>query len=148
MASANDAANEILARENALMEAKNHPDFEKNPTRIMHFYDGDAIQLFDLHDMQLEGAAVADMFDRVSPTFIGQCQIHNVRAVAGADVAFSSLVEEYTGHLRDGGDDITLVFRMTHGWKKIDGEWKIVHEHWSFPVDAATGQARIADPLP
>lgn len=148
MAPEHDAAAEILARENALMEAKNDPDFIPNPTRIMTFYDADAIQLFDLHEMQLEGAAVPAMFNVVSPTFIGQCQIHNVRVTASEDVAFSSLIEVYTGHLRDSGDEVTLVFRMTHGWKKIAGEWLIVHEHWSFPVDPATGQARIADPLP
>lgn len=143
-----DPIAEVQAREIELMEAKNHPDFVANPLRIMSFYDTKALRHFDLHDMQLEGEQVAAMFDEVSPTFIGACQIHDVRVEAEGNLAFSSLIEVYDGHLRDSGEHITLTFRMTHGWKKIDGQWRIVHEHWSYPVDAATGQARINDPLP
>jgi len=139
---------EIKAREIALMEAKNHPDFVKNPRRILGFYDNSTVRHFDLHEMQLEGAAVGDMFDAVSPTFIGEATIHDVRVEADGSVGFASLIENYVGHLRDSGEHVSLTFRMTHGWKKIDGQWLIVHEHWSYPVDAATGLARIADPLP
>ncbi len=142
------AVAEILARENELMEAKNHPDFVANPTRIMAFYDLGALRHFDLNLMQLEGNQVTEMFAEVSPTFIGAATIHDVRAEAEGNIAFSSLIEVYDGHLRDTGEHITLTFRMTHGWRKIDGQWLIVHEHWSYPVDAATGQARINDPLP
>lgn len=147
-ATQNDAVKEIMAREVALMEAKNHPDFVKNPRRILEFYDTEAVRLFDLHKMVLNGSEVGDMFAEVSPTFIGAATIHQVKAEAEGNIAFSSLIEKYVGHLRDSDEAVTLVFRMTHGWKKIDGKWLIVHEHWSFPVDEGTGQARIADPLP
>lgn len=143
-----DPVAEIMARESALMEAKNHPDFERNPTRILEFYDKKLMYLFDLNEMLLEGDQIGEMLNRVSPTFIGKCTIHDVRVQAEGNIGFSSLVENYVGHLRDSGDHVSLTFRMTHGWKKVDNEWLIVHEHWSFPVDAATGQARISDPLP
>lgn len=146
--STNNPTAEILAREVELMEAKNHPDFVANPTRIMSFYDIDTLRHFDLNEMQLEGREVSEMFAEVSPTFIGAAAIHDVRAFAEGSVGFSSLVEVYDGHLRDTGDHITLTFRMTHGWRKVDGQWLITHEHWSYPVDPATGLARINDPLP
>lgn len=146
--SLSNPAAEILAREVELMEAKNHPDFVANPLRILSFYDTDALRHFDLNAMQLEGKEVGEMFAAVSPTFIGQATIHDVRANAEGSIGFASLIEVYDGHLRDTGDHITLTFRMTHGWRKVDGQWLIVHEHWSYPVDPATGVARINDPLP
>ncbi len=146
--SSGDPVAEILARENELMEAKNRAGFLVNPRSILSFYDSKAIRLFDLHSMQLVGDAVGDMFAAVSPEFIGEARINNVEVVAGEDVAFSSLIEVYSGYLRETREDVTLTFRMTHGWRKVDGQWVIVHEHWSYPVDAATGVARTNDPLP
>ncbi len=39
------------------------------------------------------------------------------------------------------GKKRTLTFRATNVYRKIDGQWRIVHEHNSFPVDLATGRA-------
>jgi len=147
-ASDSDPVAEIRAREEALVESKNHPGFVEDPCRILEFYNTNSIRLFDLHENWLDGDAVGEMLKVVSPTFIGQASLHDVRIEASGDVGFSYLIESYVGHLRDSGEAVTLNFRQTHGWKKIDGKWLIVHEHWSFPVDAATGQARTTDPLP
>ena len=148
LTSANDPVAEIKAREVELMEAKNHPDFVKNPRRILSFYENKTIRLFDLHEMQLDGEQVGEMFAKVSPGFIGAATIHDVRVEAEGNIGFSSLVESYVGHVRDTGEAVTLNFRMSHGWKKIDGQWLIMQEHWSYPADEKTGLARTADPLP
>ena len=39
------------------------------------------------------------------------------------------------------GKRLKLVFRWTDVLRKINGKWLVVHEHVSFPVDAATGKA-------
>ena len=31
--------------------------------------------------------------------------------------------------------------RVTAGYQRIDGEWKVIHEHWSAPFDMETGAA-------
>ena len=39
------------------------------------------------------------------------------------------------------GKTVNMILRITHGYRKIDGKWLIVHEHVSVPVDAASGKA-------
>jgi ketosteroid isomerase-like protein len=55
-------------------------------------------------------------------------QIH-----AGDEVAFATAI----GHCRNiepDGQIIPLDFRLTMGFRKIDGRWRIVHEHHSLPA--------------
>ena len=48
-----------------------------------------------------------------------------------------------TGTGKDGkAMDITV--RVTDVYRKIDGKWLAVHEHVSWPVDLATGQADLS----
>lgn len=51
--------------------------------------------------------------------------------VAG-DVAFVTALEHMAGTKTDG-EDVSLWFRTTLGLKRLDGAWKIVHEHQSVP---------------
>ncbi|HEX3968128.1 MAG TPA: nuclear transport factor 2 family protein [Edaphobacter sp.] len=55
-------------------------------------------------------------------------QIHT-----GSDVAFATA----SGHCRNiepNGQIIPLDFRLTMGFRKVDGRWRIVHEHHSLPA--------------
>ncbi len=42
------------------------------------------------------------------------------------------------------GKQRTLTFRATNVYRKIEGHWRIIHEHNSFPVDLVTGRADIS----
>jgi uncharacterized protein (TIGR02246 family) len=57
---------------------------------------------------------------------------HDVSVTAGADVAFASAI----GRCRylDAGAPTPLEFRLTMGLRKIDGKWRITHEHHSVPA--------------
>ncbi len=58
----------------------------------------------------------------------------DVRITAGSDVAFATA----TGHcvaIDSDGHREPLKFRLTMGFRKIDGEWRITHEHHSLPAD-------------
>jgi len=48
------------------------------------------------------------------------------------DVAYVTALERMAGTKKDG-KDVDLWFRTTLGLKKIDGTWKIAHEHQSVP---------------
>ncbi|CAD5106328.1 YybH family protein [Zestomonas carbonaria] len=37
--------------------------------------------------------------------------------------------------------------RVTQGFRKLDGRWAIIHEHFSFPIDMESGKA-ISDAQP
>jgi hypothetical protein len=42
------------------------------------------------------------------------------------------------------GKPIDMTFRVSDGYKKINGKWMIVEEHLSFPVDVASGKADLS----
>jgi ketosteroid isomerase-like protein len=60
---------------------------------------------------------------------------HELTVVAGADVAFASAIlwcgpdSSVTPADKDG-----FLFRLTVGLRKVDGDWRIAHEHHSVPA--------------
>lgn len=52
---------------------------------------------------------------------------------ASGDVAFAHMLCHMTGARKEGGPT-DLWYRETYGFKKIDGAWKIAHEHQSVPI--------------
>ncbi|KJC50981.1 hypothetical protein UP09_02665 [Bradyrhizobium sp. LTSP885] len=54
--------------------------------------------------------------------------IDDIAITAGNDVAFAVAV------LRCGPPDSEFQFRLTIGLRKIDGDWRITHEHHSVPA--------------
>jgi uncharacterized protein (TIGR02246 family) len=56
----------------------------------------------------------------------------DVVVTAGTDVAFATAI----GRCRDlsSGKEVELDFRLTMGFRKRDGRWRIVHEHHSIPA--------------
>jgi ketosteroid isomerase-like protein len=59
-------------------------------------------------------------------------EIRDLRITVGSDVAFSHSLNRIQGTNTAGGKD-DLWFRHTLGFRKIDEQWKIVHEHESVP---------------
>jgi uncharacterized protein (TIGR02246 family) len=58
---------------------------------------------------------------------------HDVKITAGKDVAFATA----TGRCIDvdpKGKREELEFRLTMGLEKIDGRWRVMHEHHSLPA--------------
>jgi PhnB protein len=59
-------------------------------------------------------------------------EIHDPDIMIGESVAFSHSLNRMQGTKTDGGK-ADIWFRQTFGFHRIDGEWKIVHEHESVP---------------
>lgn len=62
-----------------------------------------------------------------------QFHFTEVKVTAGADVAFATAV----GHcvtFDKGGKPEPVDFRLTTGLRKIEGRWRIMHEHHSVPA--------------
>lgn len=57
----------------------------------------------------------------------------------GSSLAFSHCMVHVSGK-RKGGSAIDHHARVTHVYEKINGQWLIVHEHVSVPIDMATGK--------
>jgi uncharacterized protein (TIGR02246 family) len=63
-----------------------------------------------------------------------QFNFTNIEVTAGADVGFATA----TGHcvpINSNGQREPLAFRLTMGLRKVDGRWRIVHEHHSVPAE-------------
>jgi uncharacterized protein (TIGR02246 family) len=68
--------------------------------------------------------------------------LHDVRVAADEQIAFASCVYRVSGKLQ-AGDELGMWVRATFGFHRLEGEWKITHEHDSVPFDPSTGQASL-----
>jgi len=67
-------------------------------------------------------------------------RFQDIHIAAGNDVAFSHCLNRCGGVDKDGKENASWM-RMTTGYRKIGGKWKIVHEHFSAPFEMETGKA-------
>lgn len=70
-------------------------------------------------------------------------EIHDLTLTVGDDVAFAYSLNHSSGTLRDGRRS-DLWLRWTSCWRKRDGEWRIVHDHVSVPIDFVHGSALLS----
>jgi ketosteroid isomerase-like protein len=56
-----------------------------------------------------------------------------VEITAGEDVAFATAIG-YCVNSERNGEQTNLKFRLTMGFRKHEGRWRIVHEHHSLPA--------------
>jgi ketosteroid isomerase-like protein len=58
---------------------------------------------------------------------------HDVEVTAGNDVAFATAAGRCAG-ISTNGKPEQVDFRLTMGLRKIDGRWRVMHEHHSVPA--------------
>jgi ketosteroid isomerase-like protein len=68
--------------------------------------------------------------------------ILDLQIAAANGVGFSYGLNHVRGTKLDG-NILDMWWRATVGYKKINGEWRITHEHNSVPFDVATGKASL-----
>lgn len=59
------------------------------------------------------------------------------------DVAFCHGLHHVSGTTREG-QEVDMWWRATQGFHRIDGTWRIVHEHASLPFDMKTGKVSFS----
>lgn len=70
-------------------------------------------------------------------------EVRDLTVAVGGDVAFAYSLNRLSGTLADGNRNAIWV-RWTGCFRKIDGGWRIAHDHVSVPLDVASGKA-LAD---
>ncbi|MEX0784354.1 MAG: nuclear transport factor 2 family protein [Dehalococcoidia bacterium] len=68
----------------------------------------------------------------------GRFDLVDLKVSAGADVAFATALLECAG--TEDGQRVAFTLRLTIGLEKRDGEWIVVHEHHSQPLDFDTAR--------
>jgi len=135
---AGDAKAEITALEHKAIAATNTDEF-------MAFADEKNIVFYDyVRPLQYVGAkavrATLDNFFNNAKNVKGELVALDVVADEGVGIARS--LQHFTWTDKDG-KPAEATFRVTDGWHKVNGKWKLFHSHISFPIDAATGKAEM-----
>ena len=108
----------------------------KDVDRAVSYYAPDVVS-FDLAPpLQYTGAdAIRRGLTQWFATWVGPIgyEIRDLTITVGGDVAFSRSLNHMTGKRTDGTETNVWV-RATVGFRKVDGTWRIVHEHASVPL--------------
>lgn len=67
-------------------------------------------------------------------------KMHDLHIAVGDDLAFSHALNQCGGLDKDGNQHSSWM-RVSSAYRKINGQWLIVHEHFSAPFDPETGKA-------
>jgi uncharacterized protein (TIGR02246 family) len=68
-------------------------------------------------------------------------EIHELTITAADDVAFSHYLTR-CGAIENGQEKASWM-RVTVGYRKMNGKWMVVHEHFSAPFDMESGKALL-----
>jgi ketosteroid isomerase-like protein len=130
--------NEALIR--ALMDQWTEAVRARDSDKLMEHYASDVV-VFDLTPAaSYIGAAryrqhIEGWFSAWQGPIL--CERRELSITAGDDVAFSTSLTHNSG-VGPGGEKNDFWVRVTVGFRKIDGNWKVTHEHVSMPLDMAT----------
>ncbi|ETN40974.1 uncharacterized protein HMPREF1541_05254 [Cyphellophora europaea CBS 101466] len=120
----------------------NHTDFG-NKERAKSFYDVPETMYFDLMKVIPRGG-FAKHYDDIDEYYDdSHLACRDLEIVATSpESGYGTMVQRYWG-IGSDGKEFSFTFRMTSLLRKIDGRWKWIHEHVSFPADLVTGQSDL-----
>jgi len=70
-------------------------------------------------------------------------EMRDITITVGGDVAFGHSFNRLSGTLKNGTRSGGFWVRATYCFRKIDGNWLIVHDHASAPLDPGSGKALL-----
>jgi ketosteroid isomerase-like protein len=102
------------------------------------------IATFDLvPPLKHEGAeAIRELWQRMLASFVPPLNydVYDLELMVGSDVAFTRSLNRFGGTTSEG-QRVTRWLCSTLGFRKVHGRWKLVHQHFSVPLDIVSGQA-------
>ena len=110
---------------------------------IMSFYAPDVVAFDAILALQFKGA---DSYGKHWRACLEMCtgpmvfEIRELNIEAEEDVAFAHWLNR-CGGTDEKGEEKSSWMRVTAGYRRIKGSWRIVHEHFSAPFDIASGKA-------
>jgi ketosteroid isomerase-like protein len=72
-----------------------------------------------------------------------KAEMSDLSVTANGKLGFGHNIQHFSGTDKNG-KPIDMTFRVSDGYKKIDGKWMIAEEHISFPVDIVSGKADLS----
>lgn len=114
-----------------------------NLDAIMSHYAPEVIAYDAVLALQFKGS---DTYKKHWETCLTMCpgsitfKMHDLHIGTGGDVAFSHCLNNCSGVDKDGKQHSSWM-RVSTAYRKINGQWRIVHEHFSAPFDPESGKA-------
>jgi len=130
----------IRALEDNFAAAFNSGDVD---TMMQHYIPDQSLFIFDVVPRQQH--AGADAYRRNWVDFFAHFEglpkitISELDITVSGDLGFSHSIQHVVGTDKQG-HAVKRTVRVTDGYRKIDGNWLIVLEHVSVPVDLKTGE--------
>jgi ketosteroid isomerase-like protein len=109
----------------------------KDAARVVSYFGGEPVMFVLAPPLQFKGdegpgrRGVEDWFN----SFRGPIgyEVRDLHVAAGGDVAFCHSLNRISG-TRGDGSETDIWVRETLGLRKIEGGWKITHQHQSVPM--------------
>ena len=113
----------------------------KDVDAILGFHAPEMVLFDAMPPYQLRGhAGIRDVWQRCFPHFPEQFKFEclNLAITVDGDLAFSHALNRFVPADADPSDGTPWI-RVTSCYRRMDGRWRIVHEHVSVPFDPTTG---------
>ena len=119
----------------------------KDVSAVMSVYVADeSLRVFDITPpLQSIGAkAYTKGWEDFFAAFPGpmEIEIHELSVTTEGPLGFSHEID--TWRVTDPeGKKVSFTMRVTYVYRKVNGQWRIIHEHGFVPVDVTTGRAEL-----
>lgn len=110
---------------------------------LMSHYANDSVTFDIMPPLKHQGiSAYRKLWEECLPYFEGNLgyEIRDLNITIGSDVAFSHSLNRMNGATTNG-EKMDTWMRATVCYQKVDGKWKVVHEHVSVPIDVENNKA-------
>jgi ketosteroid isomerase-like protein len=143
-AKADDDEQAITGVEHKLADATTAAD-------ALKYYDsGDDVTVFDMSGPPREYTGQKAIRTDFENAFAGLKDLKvtfvELKVETDGKFGYARSVQHFTAKTSDG-KPVDMTFRQTDVLKKENGEWKIIHQHISVPVDMKTGKADMASKM-
>jgi ketosteroid isomerase-like protein len=129
----------------ALIEARVRAIRAKDVAALMSNHAPDVVMFDALDPLQYVGAGgVRERAEQWLSWYQGPLgyEVRDLSITAGESAAFCHYLYRVSGTMTNGRE-VNMWVRSTVCFRKIDGEWRITHEHTSVPFDAESGKASL-----
>ena len=114
----------------------------------MKYYDPtDQVTVLDMGGPQREHVGQKDVRADLEKGFAGmkdiKVQFLELKVITDGKLGYARSIQRFRATGPDG-KPVDITFRETDLLHKVDGQWKILEQHISVPIDMATGKALMA----
>jgi len=103
------------------------------------------------YDIQPRGAiskeaAIAEIAEQFQGVKNLRTKILQLTVQAEGTIGYAFSTQNFISDVTTGGPPLNFIFRETDIFVKKEGQWRLVHQHLSVPIDFASGRAVLSAP--